>query len=116
VTLRRTVGSVTAMTRTYVVECYSPAIDRQAVESSARRARAAAAELQCRGRRVEYVGALFVPGDEVVFYLFAASSLGPVREASRRAGVEFERVSESIPIGVDLSHTAAPLEEVSRSP
>jgi hypothetical protein len=102
-----------ARTRTFVVECYSPAIDRQAVESTARRTRAAAAELKSRGRRIHYVGALLVPGDEVVFYLFAATSLGPVREASQRAGVEFERVLESIPIGIDgLSHPSDGLKVV----
>jgi hypothetical protein len=93
---------MTARTRTYVVECYLPGIDRRAVESSGRRATVAAAELRHRGCRVEYVGALLVPGDEVVFHLFAAGAVGPVREASLRAGVEFERVLESIPIGIDL--------------
>ena len=84
-----------------MVECYSPAIDLQAVESSRHRAIAATAELRGRGRPVDYVGALLVPGDEVVFHLFAATSLGAVREASLRAGIEFERALESIPVGLD---------------
>ena len=83
-----------------MVECYSPAIDRQAVESSGHRAMAAAAELRSRGRPVDYVGALLVPGDEVVFHIFAATSSAAVRNASLRAGLEFERVLESIPIGI----------------
>jgi len=91
---------VEARSRTYVVECYSPAIDRRAVESTRHRAIAAAAELRDEGRGVEYRGALFVPGDEVVFHLFTAGSLSAVREASLRAGVDFERVLESIPIGI----------------
>jgi hypothetical protein len=95
----RTVGPVEPRTRTYVVECYSPAIDRGAVESTGQRAIAAAAELREEGRGVEYRGALLVPGDEVVFHLFTAGSLSAVREASLRAGVDFERVLESIPIG-----------------
>jgi hypothetical protein len=90
-----------AGTRTYVVECYSPAIDLRAVERSGHRATAAAAELRRKGRPVDYVGALLVPGDEVVFHLFAAKSVRTVREASLRAGVEFERVLESIPVGID---------------
>jgi hypothetical protein len=95
------VAMMTARNRTYVVECYSPAIDRQAVESAGDRATAAAASLRSEGSPVEYAGALLVPGDEVVFHLFTARSADPVREASLRAGVEFERVVESIPIGID---------------
>jgi hypothetical protein len=89
------------MARTYVVECYSPAIRREAVEACGQRASAAAAELRSRGCGIDYVGALLVPGDEVVFHLFAAPSQAPVTEASVRAGIEFERVLESIPIGLD---------------
>jgi hypothetical protein len=36
----------------------------------------------------------------VVFRLFAARSVTAVREATLRAGIEFERVVESIPVGV----------------
>ena len=97
-----TVGCMTASTRTYVVECYCPAIDRRAVESSGHRAMAAAAELRKEGRAVDYVGALLVPGDEVVFHFFAAKSPGTVHDASVRAGVEFERVLESIPVGIEV--------------
>lgn len=85
---------------TYAVECYSPSIDRPAVEDSAALARHVAAELRERGDAVEYLGALLVPGDEVVFYLFSSPSSDAVREASSRAGIEFERVLESIAIGL----------------
>jgi len=36
----------------------------------------------------------------VVFHRFAARSVTAVREAGLRAGIEFERVVESIPVGV----------------
>ena len=84
-----------------MVECYSPAIDLRDVERCGHRATAAAAELRQRGRPVDYVGALLVPGDEVVFHLFSARSPRTVREASVLAGVRFERVVESIPVGID---------------
>jgi hypothetical protein len=84
----------------YVAECYSPAIDHRAVRASGQRAAAAGEEMRKQGRLVDYLGALLVPGDEVVFHLFAARSLSAVREASLRAGIEFERVVESIPVGV----------------
>jgi hypothetical protein len=84
----------------YVAECYSPAIDHRAVRSSGQRATAAGEEMRKQGQLVDYLGALLVPGDEVVFHLFAARSVSAVREASLRAGIEFERVVESIPVGV----------------
>lgn len=85
--------------RTYLVECYSPGVDRQDVESAAERALAASAELKNEGRSVEYVGAILVPEDEVVFHVFASECVGTVREASVRASVEYERVVESITVG-----------------
>jgi hypothetical protein len=92
---------VAAPAHTYAVECYSPAIDRQSVALSGDRAMAAAAELRERGRSVEYVGAMLFPQDEVVFHLFRASGPDLVREASLGARMEFERVVESIPIGME---------------
>jgi hypothetical protein len=90
-----------AVTHTYAVECFSPAIDRQAVLLSGDRVTTAAAELRERGRWVEYMGALLFPQDEVVFHLFRATGPDTVREASVGAGMEFERVVESIPLGIE---------------
>jgi hypothetical protein len=92
---------VIAGARTYLVECYSPAVDGDAVEAAGRRATAATVTLRTQGRPVHYVGALLVPADEVVFHLFTATSLDAVREASLRAGIELERVLESIPVGIE---------------
>ena len=92
--------SVTAgQARTYLVECYAPGIDRTAVESAGERALAASAELRDEGCGVEYVGALLVPADEAVFYVFASECASAVREASARAAVPFERVVESVAVG-----------------
>lgn len=102
---RRRCGSVAAMTatvkqtRTYLVECYAPALERVDVEAAGERATAAAAELQEEGCPVEYVGAILVPADEVVFHVFASECSAVVREASMRAAVEFERVAESVIVG-----------------
>lgn len=83
---------------TYLVECYSPGVERADVESAGERAVAVSAELRNEGCAVEYVGAILVPGDEVVFYVFASSCPGAVREASVRAAVPFERVVESVAV------------------
>ncbi len=37
----------------------------------------------------------------MVFHLFAASAPDVVREASLRAGVEFARVLEALPVGIE---------------
>src|SRR5437588_3570501 len=87
------------VSRTYLVECYAPGIERAEVESAGDRARTASAELREEGRKVEYVGAILVPGDEVVFHVFASECAAAVREASVRASFECERVVESIAVG-----------------
>jgi hypothetical protein len=85
--------------RTYLVECYKPELERAEVESATDRALAASAELRCEARKVEYVGAILVPEDEVVFHVFTADCADTVREASMRAFVQYERVVESVPVG-----------------
>ena len=87
------------MGSTYLVECYSPGVRCQEVETAAARALAATAALQREGLAVEYVGALFVPVDEVVFHVFSSATAEAVREASVRAEVSFERVVESVAVG-----------------
>jgi hypothetical protein len=87
---------------TFAVECYSPAIDRKAVEDAAARTIGLTAERRGRSDPVEYLGAVLVPGDEMVFYLFRSASAAAVREVSAGAGLEFERVLESELIGPGL--------------
>ena len=84
--------------KTYLVECYSPGIARMEVEAAAERAVAACAELREEGCGVDYVGAMLVPADEVVFHVFASPCARVVREAGLRAGVPFERVVESVAV------------------
>jgi hypothetical protein len=92
-------NAVASLSRTYLVECYVPGIERAELECEVDRVLAASAELRKEGRDVEYVGAILVPGDEVVFHLFASECEGTVREASIRASVPYERVVESIAVG-----------------
>lgn len=88
-----------SLNRTYLVECYEPGLAHAQVESASERALAASAELRDEGRTVEYVGAIFVPGDEVVFHVFAAESAATVSAATARAAVAYERVVESVSVG-----------------
>ncbi len=82
--------------RTFLVERYSPGLDRVAVVAEAERARAASAELRASGAGIDYVGAVLVPQDEVVFHLFRSPDADLVRDVIMRAGLTFERVVESV--------------------
>jgi hypothetical protein len=88
-----------SLSRTYLLECYKPGLERTDAEFATDRALAASAELREEGRKIEYVGAILVPEDEVVFHVFAAESAAAVREASVRASVEYERIVESVAVG-----------------
>jgi hypothetical protein len=85
--------------RTYLVECYEPGLEHAEAQLAADRALAASVELREEGRELEYIGAILVPGDEVVFHMFASEGERDVREASVRASLPYERVVESIAVG-----------------
>ena len=84
------------MPRSYVVECYWPDDGEAALIAGAARATAAAQDVRAAGRRVEFLGSLLIPGDEVCFWRFAGESLAGVEEASARAGLAVNRVVECI--------------------
>ena len=92
--------------RTFLVECYMPGIAERDVAAASERARRVAEELRADGRDVAYLGALFVAADEAVFHQFHASDASVVVDASRRAGLSFERVVESI--GLDGERGSIP--------
>ena len=80
------------MSKTYLVECFWPDARQAQVDQAASRLREAAA----RDDPVAYTGTIFIPGDEVVFYLFEGDSEDAVREACTTAAIRFERVVESV--------------------
>lgn len=82
--------------RVYLVECFSPGVRRDDVESAAARTVVACEELRARGVSVAYAGAILVPGDEVVLHLFNSESEDAVRAASERAALPFERILETV--------------------
>ncbi|MEY2567751.1 MAG: hypothetical protein QOE35_2280 [Actinomycetota bacterium] len=98
------VESVRLGGRSYLVECYSPGVQRDDVESAATRAGMACRELSDRGTAIEYSGALLLPTDEVVMHLFTSASEDAVRDASERADLPFERILETVavPSGDDV--------------
>jgi hypothetical protein len=86
--------------RTFLVECYAPGIDAQDVSAAAARARQAAGTLFETGIQLHYLGALFVAADEVVFHAFSATDRADVERASTTAGLQFERIVESVSVDV----------------
>ena len=86
-----------AVPRSWLVECYWPGVTRHKLSLAAERARAAALELQSQGRRLEFVGSVLVPADETVFCFFDGVEQD-VRAVSAHAGIQVERVLESVRI------------------
>ncbi len=84
--------------RTFLAECYIPGIEESSVAAAATRARAAVRALVAAGERIEYLGAVLVAGDEVVFHTFGAQDPVLVERASRNAGLAFERIVESVAV------------------
>jgi uncharacterized protein DUF4242 len=77
----------------FLVEVYTPAAGPGGEVEN--RIRMASAELTRAGTPVRYVRSIFVPDDELCFYLFEAGSPEPVREASVRAGISAVRIVEA---------------------
>ena len=68
------------MSKTYLVECFWPDARQAQVDQAASRLREAAA----RDDPVAFTGTIFIPGDEVVFYLFEGDSEDAVRATLAR--------------------------------
>jgi hypothetical protein len=79
----------------YLVECFWPDLTEEETDRAAERARLCAEALSREGKRVRFVRSLLVPKDEVVFFLFESPSRETVGEASRRAGIRYERILAS---------------------
>jgi hypothetical protein len=94
--------------RTFMVECYAPGIQAAEVAADGDRAQGAAEALRRDGRRIEYVRALLLPLDEVVFHLFLAQDAGLVGEAVLRAALTCERIVESIVLEAGSEANPAP--------
>lgn len=55
-----------------------------------------AGELTSEGKQVQLLRSVFVPEDELCFYLFDAESTEVVAETARRSGLRFERLLEAV--------------------
>jgi hypothetical protein len=80
----------------FLVEQYISSADTACAGASSKRARLAAAALNSEGTTVRYLRSILVPEDETCFYLYEAGSAEAVREAARRAGLQFERIIAAV--------------------
>jgi hypothetical protein len=81
---------------TFLVERYWPGIDLATLRELLPRLEAAARAMTAEGTRVEHVGSILMPVDEVVFSLIAASDEALVRELNARAELPVDRIAEAI--------------------
>jgi hypothetical protein len=79
---------------TYLVECFWPGVDGDAVDAMNVRAASAASALAAAGHSVRFVGSILVPEDEVVLCEFEGAE-ALVRQASEAAEIPFARIVES---------------------
>lgn len=90
---------------TFLVERYWPGIDLGTLVAALPRLEAAARAMTEAGARVEHVGSILMPVDEVVFSLFAAGDEQVVREVNTRAELPVDRIAEAVALigsaGVD---------------
>jgi Protein of unknown function (DUF4242) len=77
----------------YLVERYWPGIDETLLQDALPRLERAAEEMDAEEIRVEHVGSLLIPSDQVVFSLIRATSEDQVRAVNERAHLPVDRIS-----------------------
>lgn len=80
----------------FVVEHYIARSGTDRFRRDVEGVRRAAEQLTSEGTPVTYVRSIFVPEDETCYVLYRALSVEAVREAARRAQLQFERVAEAV--------------------
>ena len=88
----------------FLVEFYVSRADPEAVDRGTGRARSSAETLTSEGIPVRFLRSIFVPEDETCFLLYEAGSADDVREAARRADLQFERIALAV-AGLDGQQT-----------
>jgi len=82
--------------QSYLAEAYVARPRAGELPAHERRARSAAKELRRQGVPIRFVRSIFVPADEICFYVFEAVSADAVGTACDRAALRFQRVVEAV--------------------
>jgi hypothetical protein len=80
----------------YFAEAFHARPRASELRENERRARAAAKELRQQGIPIRFVRSIFMPADEICFYVFEAFSVEAVGTACERATLRFQRVVEAV--------------------
>jgi hypothetical protein len=80
----------------FLVETYAPYDTPSAAAQRVADVSLAAARLSETAAEVRLQRAIFIPEDDIAFYLFEASSADAVRDAMRCAGVRPDRITEAV--------------------
>ena len=81
--------------KSYLLECYWPDVGEEQAGARIDTVRSAVAHLSSKGRKIDFVGSIYVPSDETMFCLFDGAE-ADVLEASREAQIPFDRIRESL--------------------
>jgi hypothetical protein len=87
----------------YLAELYLPRTGSGSLREAAVRPRSAADAMTQEGTPIRYLRAIFLGDDEVCFHLYEAASPELVHEASRRAAIPVERVTEALDVDLDAA-------------
>ena len=82
----------------FLVETFAPQLDAARLGEIVARARAAAETVGGSDGRVRHVRSYVVPGDEMCFHVFEATSDDLVVQVAALAGIEIERIVATIGI------------------
>jgi hypothetical protein len=80
----------------YVAERYLAGPDDDRLAADAARVRAAACDASSEGSRVRFVQTVYLPGDEVCFYLFESDCCELVERVARLAELDVERILPAV--------------------
>jgi hypothetical protein len=82
----------------YLVEGYLPRSRAAELADAVARVRSAARMLSAEGTRVRHVRSSFLPADELYLHVLEADSPEAAGEAIKRAGIDPERIAETVPV------------------
>ena len=99
---------------TFLVERYWPGVDLATLRAALPRLEAAARAMTAEGRRIEHVGSILMPVDEVVFSLIAAGDESLVRQLNERADLPADRIAEAVALLADGRSQGEPGDDVAR--
>jgi hypothetical protein len=85
--------------QSYLAESYLAQQRASELPAHKRRVRTAARDLRRQGIPIRFVRSIFVPADELCFYLFEASSSEAVGTACERAALRVQRIVEAVEFG-----------------